>query len=79
MKLKLNFSSLQVRVLVIAAAALGTAMAVSVGALTKVYASIQDLDRISREDLTIQQSILAQRQFSMLIWVRVPKVILLIG
>ena len=57
MKLKLNFSSLQVRVLVIAAAALGTAMAVSVGALTKVYASIQDLDRISREDLTTQQTI----------------------
>src|SRR5687768_10370714 len=56
--MKVNFSSLQVKVLLIAAAAMGVAMAVSVGALTQVYASIRDLDRISREDFTTQQTIL---------------------
>ncbi|HEX5129948.1 MAG TPA: methyl-accepting chemotaxis protein, partial [Usitatibacter sp.] len=54
----INFSSLQVKVLVIVAVAMGTAMAVSVGALTQVYASIKDLDRISREDFTTQTTIL---------------------
>src|SRR5688572_7719582 len=56
--MKVNFNSLQVKVLVIVAVAMGTAMAVSVGALTQVYASIRDLDRISREDFTTQQTIL---------------------
>jgi methyl-accepting chemotaxis protein-1 (serine sensor receptor) len=58
MKLKLSLSSLQVKVLVIVAAAMGAALAVSVGALTQVYASIKDLDRISREDFTTQTTIL---------------------
>ena len=56
--MKVNFSSLQIKVLVIVAAAMGTAMAVSVGALTQVYSSIRDLDRISRDDFTTQQTIL---------------------
>src|SRR5688572_13772571 len=56
--MKVNFNSLQVKVLVIVAVAMGTAMAVSVGALTQVYASIRDLDRISREDFTTQTTIL---------------------
>jgi methyl-accepting chemotaxis protein len=56
--MKVNFNSLQVKVLVIVAVAMGTAMAVSVGALTQVYASIRDLDRISREDFTTQTTVL---------------------
>ena len=56
--MKVNFNSLQVKVLVIVAVAMGTAMAVSVGALTQVYGSIRDLDRISREDFTTQTTIL---------------------
>jgi len=56
--MRVNFSSLQVKVLVIVAVAMGAAAAVSVGALTQVYASIRDLDRISRDDFTAQQTIL---------------------
>src|SRR5688572_6503411 len=56
--MKVNFNSLQVKVLVIVAVAMGVALAVSIGALTQVYASIRDLDRISREDFTTQQTIL---------------------
>jgi methyl-accepting chemotaxis protein-1 (serine sensor receptor) len=55
--MKVNFNSLQVKVLVIVAAAMGTAAAVSVGALTQVYGSIRDLDRISRDDFSAQQTI----------------------
>src|SRR6187455_3447549 len=55
--MKVNFSSLQVKVLLIAAVAMGITLAVSVGALTQVYAAIKDLDRISRDDFTTQQTI----------------------
>jgi methyl-accepting chemotaxis protein len=51
-------SSLQFKVLLIAAGAMGLSIAISVLTLTKVYASIQDLDRISREDHETQQAIL---------------------
>ena len=55
--MKLNFHSLQFKVLFLVAGAMVTAAAVSVGALTQVYASIRDLDRISREDFTTQQTL----------------------
>src|SRR4249920_694252 len=51
-------SSLQFKLLLIAAAAMLVAAAVSVLALNRVYASIQELDRISREDCQVQQQIL---------------------
>jgi methyl-accepting chemotaxis protein-1 (serine sensor receptor) len=57
MKHRLNFSSLQTKVLMIVAAAMGVALLVSLGALTRVYNSIKDLDRISREDFAAAQSI----------------------
>jgi methyl-accepting chemotaxis protein len=53
----LNLSSLQFKVLLMVAAAMAVALLVSVGALTRVYGSIKDLDRISREDFTAQQAI----------------------
>jgi methyl-accepting chemotaxis protein-1 (serine sensor receptor) len=55
---KLNLSSLQYKVLLIVAIAMGLSLAVSVLALTQVYRSIKDLDRISREDFTAQTTIL---------------------
>ncbi len=55
-------SSLQFKVLLIAAGAMLFAVSVSVSALNRVYGSIQDLDRISREDFQVQQQIL--RAFS---------------
>ena len=51
-------SSLQFKVLLIAAGAMLFAVSVSVIALNRVYGSIQDLDRISREDFQVQQQIL---------------------
>ncbi len=51
-------SSLQFKVLLIAAGAMLFAVSVSVIALNRVYASIQDLDRISREDFQVQEQIL---------------------
>ncbi len=57
-------SSLQFKVLLIAAGAMLFAVIVSVIALNRVYSSIQDLDRISREDFQVQQQILrAQTTF----------------
>jgi methyl-accepting chemotaxis protein-1 (serine sensor receptor) len=59
MKLKkFNLSGLQFKVLVIVAAAMLVSLLVSVGSLTRVYASIKDLDRISREDVIAQQTVL---------------------
>jgi methyl-accepting chemotaxis protein len=51
-------SSLQFKVLLLVAAALAVAMGVSLLALNRVYASIQDLDKISRDDNETQQAIL---------------------
>ena len=51
-------SSLQFKVLLIAAGSMLFAVSVSVIALNRVYGSIQDLDRISREDFQVQQQIL---------------------
>ena len=56
--MKVNFSSLQFKVLLLVAGAMAVSLAVSVGALTQVYGGIRDLDRISREDYTSQQTIL---------------------
>jgi methyl-accepting chemotaxis protein len=54
----MKLSSLQFKVLLIVAGAMTVSLAVSVGALTTVYSSIKDLDRISREDFHSQQTIL---------------------
>ena len=51
-------SGLQFRFLLIVAGFLALAMAVSVYSLFRVFGSIEDLDRISREDFDSQQSIL---------------------
>jgi len=56
--MKLNFSSLQTKVLLIVATAMGVSLVVSLVALNQVYRSVRDLDRITREDYTAQQSIL---------------------
>src|SRR5262249_20504599 len=50
--------SLQFKVLLLVAGAMIISLAVSIFALTRVYGSIQDLDRISREDFETQQAIL---------------------
>ena len=51
-------SSLQFKVLLLVAGAMAVSLAVSVFALTRVYGSIQELDRISREDFQSQTAIL---------------------
>ncbi len=60
--MKVKLSSLQFKVILIVAIALGVTLAVSVGALTRVYSSIKDLDRITREDFQTQQSVLHAAQ-----------------
>jgi methyl-accepting chemotaxis protein len=50
-------SSLQFKVITLMAIAMAVALAVSVFALSRVYGSIQELDRISREDFETQQAI----------------------
>ena len=56
--MKIKTKSLQFKVLLLMSIALAIALAVSVLALTRVYGSIQELDRISRDDFETQQSIL---------------------
>jgi len=51
-------SSLQFKMLFLVAAAMSISLAVSIVALTRVYGSIQELDRISREDFQAQAAIL---------------------
>ncbi|HUP98017.1 MAG TPA: methyl-accepting chemotaxis protein [Usitatibacter sp.] len=51
-------SSLQFKVLLIAAGAMLFAVSVAVIALSRVYSSIEELDRISREDFQVQEQIL---------------------
>ncbi len=51
-------SGLQFRFLLIVAGFLAIAMAISIYSLFRVFGSIEDLDRISREDFDSQQSIL---------------------
>jgi methyl-accepting chemotaxis protein-1 (serine sensor receptor) len=51
-------ASLQFKVLVIVAAAMGVSLLISVGALTRLYGSLQELDRVAREDFDTQQGIL---------------------
>jgi methyl-accepting chemotaxis protein-1 (serine sensor receptor) len=50
-------SSLQFKMMLVAAGALAFALAVSVYALSRVYGSIQELDRITHEDFQSQQAI----------------------
>lgn len=57
MSISMKTSSLQFKVLALMAVAMAVALAVSVLALTRVYGSIQELDRISRDDFETQQSI----------------------
>src|SRR5271154_3957190 len=56
--MKIQTKSLQFKVIALMSIALAIALAVSVLALSRVYGSIQELDRISREDFETQQSIL---------------------
>jgi methyl-accepting chemotaxis protein len=57
-------SSLQFKVLLIAAIAMAFGVAVAVFSIMRVYGSIQELDRLSREDFQVQQQILrAEAQF----------------
>ncbi len=51
-------SSLQFKVLILVAAAMAVSMAVSVASLARVYGSIEELDRISREDFQTQATLL---------------------
>jgi methyl-accepting chemotaxis protein len=51
-------SSLQFKVLLIVAGAMLVSLAVSLASLSRVYSSIQELDRISREDFQSQAAIL---------------------
>jgi methyl-accepting chemotaxis protein len=51
-------SSLQFKVILLAACAMAFALAASVYSLSRVYGSIQELDRITREDFQSQQAIL---------------------
>jgi methyl-accepting chemotaxis protein-1 (serine sensor receptor) len=56
--MKVNFSSLQSKVLLIVAGGMVVSLAVSLGALTQVYRAIKELDRITRDDFSSQQTIL---------------------
>ena len=51
-------SSLQFKVILLAACAMAFALAASVFSLSRVYGSIEELDRITREDFQSQQAIL---------------------
>ncbi|MEP7069020.1 MAG: methyl-accepting chemotaxis protein [Usitatibacter sp.] len=51
-------SSLQFKVLALVAGAMAISLAVSILSLTRVYGSIQELDRISREDFQSQAALL---------------------
>src|SRR4051794_2883655 len=50
--------SLQFKVLVLVAGVMAVAIGVGVASLTRVYGTIQDLDRISREDFEAQTTVL---------------------
>jgi len=54
----MKIRSLQTKVLLLMACSLAIVLAVSLAALSRVYSSIQELDRISREDFETQQAIL---------------------
>src|SRR5258706_14352145 len=56
--MKLNRSGLQFKVLVIVATGMLAALFASLLALSQVYSTIKDLDRITREDFVTQQNIL---------------------
>ena len=51
-------SSLQFKVLLLVAAAISFVLTVSIFALSRVYGSIEELDRVSREDLQSKELIL---------------------
>jgi len=54
----MKIRSLQTKVLLLMACSLAVVLAVSLAALSRVYGSIKELDRISREDFETQQAIL---------------------
>jgi methyl-accepting chemotaxis protein-1 (serine sensor receptor) len=54
----MKIRSLQTKVLLLMACSLAVVLAVSLAALSRVYGSIQELDRISRDDFETQQAIL---------------------
>jgi methyl-accepting chemotaxis protein-1 (serine sensor receptor) len=54
----MKISSLQFKVLLLVAGAMAVSLAVSIFSLSRVYGSIRELDRISREDFQTQEAIL---------------------
>src|SRR5258706_878121 len=58
MKIAMKTSSLQFKVLALVAGAMAMSLAVSIISLTRVYSSIRELDRISREDFQAQAALL---------------------
>jgi methyl-accepting chemotaxis protein-1 (serine sensor receptor) len=54
----MKIRSLQYKVLLLMACGLAVVLAVSLASLSRVYGSIQELDRISREDFETQQAVL---------------------
>jgi methyl-accepting chemotaxis protein-1 (serine sensor receptor) len=54
----MKLRSLQFKVLVLVAGVMAIAIGVGIASVTRVYGTIQDLDRISREDFETQSSIL---------------------
>src|SRR5436190_17630725 len=53
----MKFRSLQFKVLVLVAGVMAIAIGVGIASVTRVYGTIQDLDRISREDFEAQSAI----------------------
>src|SRR5260221_12608311 len=58
MKIAMKTSSLQFKVLALVAGAMAMSLALSIISLTRVYSSIQELHRISREDFQAQAALL---------------------
>jgi methyl-accepting chemotaxis protein len=56
--MKFRLRSLQSKVLLLVAAVMTVAIGVGIASVSRVYATIQDLDRISREDFETQSAIL---------------------
>ncbi len=56
--MKSKFRSLQSKVLLLVAAVMAVAIGVGLASVSRVYGTIQDLDRISREDFETQSAIL---------------------
>ncbi len=74
----MKIKSLQFKVLFLMAGTMAFALAISVFALTRVYGSIRELDRISREDFETQRAV-QQAAFALKVQVQEWKDVLLRG